>query len=1256
LYTDLAPYLTHRAADDTSLLTFYHRTSFGQAVGQAYLDEDVREARHRAMASYFAEQPLFRGEDGGRQPNLRKLSEFPYQLAHGHLWDGLQEILTDFDFLQAKVGAVGPQSLIEDYDQANAAGYEERDLPLVRGALQLSTHVLAQDDTQFAGQLVGRLMGQEVPAIQDLVGQAKGWSGAPWLRPLRPSLTPPGGPLSHTLEAHAGSVEALAIFDEGRRAITGAEDATLVIWDLEREGQRWTLKGHGGTVRDVAVFAGGKRALSGSDDKTLRLWDLETGQALQILHGHSDAVSTVAVFAGGERALSGSQDSTLRVWDLGSGELLDTLRGHTHAVNAVAVSADGQRAYSGSSDKTLRIWDLEAGQELRRVECQAGIIEALALFDGDGRAVTASFGQLTVWNLGTGKQDFELDAHLSPVQALAVYKDRSWAVSGSLYGGTIRCWDLNSGEQLFVLEGYLDGVTRIAVSSDGRRLVATGDDGSLRVLALETGDELLHTIRDQDVIAVSRDGQRALCRSRTEDWRLRVFELPSGREVRTIGGHWSDMKHIRFITRAAIFDCGERAVTCASDALKVWDLETGCTIQTLEGHGEWDVWALAVTPDGTRAISGSDDKTLKVWDLKSGEHLHTLKGHKGAVLGVAVIPGVRHAVSASHDGTLKVWNLETGQALQTLEGHRQAVTAVAVSPDGATAVSGSEEGTLKLWDLRSGQSVRSFGGHESGVTAVDVFAGGELAVSASHDSNLKIWDLDRGIAVRTLTAHSDSIDNVTVLSDGRRAVSTSCDHTVRMWNLDAMDASSITRAHNGTVESTTVLANGRRAVSTSSHPTELRAWSMETAGRTPALLWQVGPRDTVKVFSDTGFVVVLPRLSLLEHKTLCVLWNLTDGTRLASVECPFGLTPQWADPQRVLLSVKDRLLVWNRQNGRSLRELKPNASFSSAQINAVAIYAGGKRAISAGADGEFRVWDLESGQGLYAIQAHQDSVTALTVSADSRRAVSASKDSTLCLWNLEKSQIRKVATLSGHRQGVRSIRLFAGDRRAISASDDSTIKIWSLETGNVEYTLNGHTSLITGLRVSADGMWAVSCSWDHTLRLWDLDNRNEVVTFRADAGLVDCDLTPDGRTLLAGDRLGQVHILRLVQVAHSPIVVRASHNGQGMLSVACLRCRASAAIEESDLGKVVTCPDCGAELHVNRLTVNVSNTWLAAEESASEELGGRLRKESEPSDVRAIVAHNLRQYIRSVSALESQEKSTHNKPAADEGHEQPDDK
>ena len=68
----------------------------------------------------------------------------------------------------------------------------------------------------------------------------------------------------------------------------------------------------------------------------------------------------------------------------------------------------------------------------------------------------------------------------------------------------------------------------------------------------------------------------------------------------------------------AVTPDGRQAISASGDStLKVWDLASGAEVRTLQGHTD-TVYGVAVTPDGRQAVSASDDSTLKVWDLASG--------------------------------------------------------------------------------------------------------------------------------------------------------------------------------------------------------------------------------------------------------------------------------------------------------------------------------------------------------------------------------------------------------------------------------------------------------------------------------------------------------------------------------------------------------------------------------------------------------------------------------------------------------------
>jgi WD40 repeat protein len=634
-------------------------------------------------------------------------------------------------------GGIRLHDLQLDYVRAQ---YPHRDaLELIHGAMRLSAHVIEKDPRQFASQLVGRLLPhRSAPAIQQFIEEIAAGAPAPWLRPLKPALHPPGTPLLRTLEGHSADVRGVAVTPDGKRAVSASGDHTLKVWDLETGRALRRLEGHSDHVFGVAVTPpDGKRAVSASGDHTLKVWDLETGRGLRTLQGHSAIVSGVAVTPDGKRAVSASWDKTLKVWDLEIGRALRTLEGHSSLVFGVAVTPDGKRAVSASWDHTLKVWDLETGRALRTLEGHSAGVSGVAVTADGHRVLSASWDRtLKVWDLATGRALRTLKGHSDYVSGVAVTADGKRAVSAS-WDHTLKVWDLATGRALRTLEGHSLSVSGVAVTPDRKWTVSASRDKTLK-----------------------------------------VWDLESGRAVRRLEGHSAPVFGV------AVTPDGKRAVSASRDkTLKEWDLKSGRALRTLEGHSA-PVLGVAVTPDGKRAVSASLERTLKVWDLATGRALRTLQGHSAHVSGVAVTPDGKWAVSASGDHTLKVWDLDAGRALRTLEGHSDGVRGVAVTPDGKRAVSASWDHTLKVWELETGRALRTLEGHSAFVFGVAVTPDGKRVVSASSDKTLKVWDLESGRALGTLEGHSASVRGVAVTPDGKRAVSASWDHTLKVWDLD----------------------------------------------------------------------------------------------------------------------------------------------------------------------------------------------------------------------------------------------------------------------------------------------------------------------------------------------------------------------------------------------------------------------------------------------------------------------------------------
>ena len=68
------------------------------------------------------------------------------------------------------------------------------------------------------------------------------------------------------------------------------------------------------------------------------------------------------------------------------------------------------------------------------------------------------------------------------------------------------------------------------------------------------------------------------------------------------------------------------------------------------------VYSAAFSTDGTRIVSGSDDKSVRVWDASTGAELKVLNGHTDLVLSAAFSTDGTRIVSGSSDNSVRVWD------------------------------------------------------------------------------------------------------------------------------------------------------------------------------------------------------------------------------------------------------------------------------------------------------------------------------------------------------------------------------------------------------------------------------------------------------------------------------------------------------------------------------------------------------------------------------------------------------------------------
>ncbi len=303
----------------------------------------------------------------------------------------------------------------------------------------------------------------------------------------------------------------------GGLLISGDANGCIPVWEAAPVDHTRELP-QNEWVYTVGISPDGTRVATGTGQKVV-LWNAVTGEQLREFIGHTGYVSTVAFHPSGEQILSTSWDSSIRLWDVSQGREIWRCGGGTRASDSIAFSPDGRSVATGfgakvflidaatgkqrttinrsganttaiafgPSDSTFVCGDEQGAIELWSQEqrqwtapAEGGAIHSLAYSrDGHWIAAVSKSLRLTVWNTVTGQVQFST-TDPGGITCVRFNPDNTRLVAGCA-DTQLRFWSVESGQSIFTLSGQKGRIFSLAFSPDGRRLVSSGDGGSVRV-------------------------------------------------------------------------------------------------------------------------------------------------------------------------------------------------------------------------------------------------------------------------------------------------------------------------------------------------------------------------------------------------------------------------------------------------------------------------------------------------------------------------------------------------------------------------------------------------------------------------------------------------------------------------------------------------------------------------------------------------------------------------------------------------------
>jgi WD40 repeat protein len=266
-------------------------------------------------------------------------------------------------------------------------------------------------------------------------------------------------------------------------AVAGYKEVRLIDPVTKREIAK--LGGAAGAVRSLVFSRDGKLlAVAGglpAQRGEVLIWDVGARKLVQTINGHADCIYAVAFSADGKNVATASYDKLIKLWDIATATEIRTFKDHIDAVYALIITPDGKHLISGAADRTVKLWDVATGERLYTLSESQDGINAIALDPTGPRLAAGGLDKtIRIWTLGEkgGTLDHSYIAHEDAILRLAWSPDGKTLVSSSA-DGTIKVLNAADLSEINAISDQPDWVYGLKFSPDGTRFAAGRFDGSL---------------------------------------------------------------------------------------------------------------------------------------------------------------------------------------------------------------------------------------------------------------------------------------------------------------------------------------------------------------------------------------------------------------------------------------------------------------------------------------------------------------------------------------------------------------------------------------------------------------------------------------------------------------------------------------------------------------------------------------------------------------------------------------------------------
>lgn len=478
-----------------------------------------------------------------------------------------------------------------------------------------------------------------------------------------------------------------AVFSPDSKILAISESKRIILYETLSGKILHLFEGVEEGSISMAFSPNGKFLISGREDKTIKIWDVESKKELsKITNKQSSVIECLAFSKDGRQLASGGAESIVRLWDFESGTEIGTIGVFSAESKSISINPKILKLASLENDGKIKIWNLESGEEPLLVDGFASS-DSIFTFTSDGSSLMSLFyPYVYFWSAENGTLinksvfPYAKKNNFGREETFAISPNGKMFANGSFAGDLVSGIKPNNEQELKAFRtsginyGPLELLNEYIKENPDNQKIESQTKGFLqeyaRVISVEFSQDSKYIITKvenfngpvgnlPEIDPYPTIGDSTVTVRKTED--NTILGKVNGQILNFALSPNANLLAITENTRNNTYGTSPTKTS-------VWNVTTQTLLKSFDEDPKFDLrqnGELVFSPNG-KILAGVFESTIRLWDIEKGTEIANLSGHSGKVTSISFSSNGKFLISSGVDTSIKFWDVEIGKELCSL--------------------------------------------------------------------------------------------------------------------------------------------------------------------------------------------------------------------------------------------------------------------------------------------------------------------------------------------------------------------------------------------------------------------------------------------------------------------------------------------------------------------------------------------------------------------------------------------------------------